>query len=71
MIPRNRRNQTEWVKKEIQNALDKGIPVTIDGEAYIQAEEDLSLVAENGCYMTDYISDDTGKIVQINFEQIE
>lgn len=63
--------ETEWVRHEIQSALHRGIRVSIGGKYYVKEDENLSIVAENGSYMTDYISDESGKIVQINFEQIE
>ncbi len=61
----------KWIHKEIENALHRGIRVTIGGKSYAGQEGEFSVVAEDGCYMTDYISDESGKIVQINFEQIE
>lgn len=72
----NRKNEksmegTEWVREEMQNALHRGIRVSIGGKYYVKEDENLSVIAENGCYMADYISDENGKIVQINFEQIE
>lgn len=64
-----RRN--EWIHDEIRNARHRGIRVTISEKSYADLEKELSVVEEDGCYMKDYISDESGNIVQINFERVE
>ncbi len=61
-----------WVLSELQQAEDAGLAFYVDGRPYTTKEsEELHMVMEDGYYMKSYIEDDTGKIVQIDFEHIE
>lgn len=60
-----------WLSKEIYDADQKGVKVTVDGSFYSPADVGrLQNVMENHYYMKSYTSDDSGRIVQIDFDQI-
>lgn len=60
-----------WLSKEIFDADQKGVKVTVDGRFYSPADVGrLQNVMENHYYMKSYTSDDSGRIVQIDFDQI-
>lgn len=61
-----------WILDEIMDASQKGIPVSINGIAYSSFEiEKASRVLEDGEYMSDYIGDEHGNIVEIGFDRIK
>ena len=60
-----------WVEKELVRASESGIPAYVDGVPYHEIPENsLPLVLENGIFMEDYLNDESGTIIQINFERI-
>lgn len=60
-----------WIHDEIRRAEDSGIPTSVNGVPYHSSDSGSPPVfAENDVYMEDFINDDDGRIVQVNFEQI-
>ncbi|MBE5928143.1 MAG: hypothetical protein E7267_02035 [Lachnospiraceae bacterium] len=60
-----------WISDEIKYAEKNGIMVSVCGEYYSSYNvKDLMYVLEEGIYMKDYLSDNEGRIVQINFNKI-
>ena len=61
----------DWLLKEISSAQAMGISVAVDGKIYSLSDaQELQGVMENSYYMKSYIGDNSGKIVQINFDHI-
>lgn len=60
-----------WLLEEILNAQSMGVSVVVDGESYsVEDVARLRGVMEDHYYMKSYVSDRSGKIVQIDFDQI-
>ena len=60
-----------WISDEIRNAEKYGISVNVGGVNYTSDNDnELLLVLEDAIYMKEYLSDDSGKIVQINFDKV-
>jgi len=65
------RNRNQWMKKQIKEAQKKGIPVLIDGKKYPSGNEKYTLMIRDEVdYMSDYISDESGKIIELNFNRL-
>lgn len=61
-----------WLLSEISAAQSTGVPVAVDGKIYSPHEADkLREVMENHYYMKSYIGDESGKIIQIDFDHID
>lgn len=61
-----------WLLSELEQAEEAGMAFSVDGELYTLREaQKLHMVMEDGYYMKSYVEDDTGKIVQIDFDHIE
>lgn len=60
------------VTEEILELLESGIKVNYNGYE-IKSEEDIEegLLREDDCCMKDYISDENGDFVQVNFDIIK
>lgn len=57
--------------EEIKAAQQIGIKVSVNGVCYSSCQEaELSMVLESGEYMCDYIGDDCGRIIQMNYDKI-
>ncbi len=60
-----------WILSELQMAEAAGIAFRLDGKTYTTAEAArLHMVMEDGYYMKSYEDDESGKIVQVDFEHI-
>ena len=60
-----------WIHDEIKRAANSGIPTSVNGVPYDYSNPGIPPVfAENGVYMEDFINDEHGRIVQVNFEHI-
>ena len=60
-----------WLIEEILNAQGTGVSVSVDGKHYsLENVEEICGVKEESHYMKSYVSDRSGKIVQIDFDQI-
>ena len=60
-------------KKELRQYERKGIRLSLDGKYYTAdqiAQVTAGMVAEEGCYMRDYISDENGRLREIEFRYI-
>ncbi|SFR62733.1 hypothetical protein [Anaeromicropila populeti] len=64
--------KNEWVLNFIEAANDKGLPVTINGVEY-EAEQKVhkQIIKEKADYMSDYVTDDKGKIIELSFHEIK
>lgn len=61
----------EWLLEEILVAQSLGVPVTVDGENYsVEDVTRLRSVMEGHYYMKSYVTDCSGKIVEIDFDHI-
>lgn len=61
-----------WILSELHQAESAGLAFYVDGEAYTSEEsERLHMMMEDSYYMKSYVENDSGKIVQIDFEHIE
>lgn len=61
-----------WILSEMRQAEAAGLSFSVDGRSYTsENESELQMVMEDGYYMKSYEEDDTGKIVQIDFDHIE
>lgn len=61
----------EWLLEEILDAQSLGVPVEVDGENYsLEDVTKLREVMEGHYYMKSYVTDCSGKIVQIDFDHI-
>lgn len=64
-------SQKEWIRSEFRNAKEKGIPVFVEGVLYDEEKEkDSVIVQEELPYMIDFESNESGKIIGINFNKI-
>ncbi|MBR1744037.1 MAG: hypothetical protein IJ733_19665 [Lachnospiraceae bacterium] len=60
-----------WLLEEILDAQSMGVSVSVDGENYsVEDVARLHGVMEDHYYMKSYVTDRSGKIVQIDFDQI-
>lgn len=67
------KNKNQWIISDIEEASLKGLEVCIDGREYTYHEIQRKrryLIKENADYMSDYIYDETGKVVGIHFNKI-
>lgn len=61
----------QWLLSEICTAQATGVPVAVDGRIYsVHETEELREVMENHYYMKSYQGDESGRIVQIDFDPI-
>lgn len=61
----------EWLVEEIMNAQSIGVSVSVDGKPYsVENVQKLRGVMEDHYYMKSYVSDQSGKIVEIDFDKI-
>lgn len=72
--PRRNNNKNvmyEWIISEICEAEKNGIQVNVCGIRYSSDDsQELYQVLEDAAYMEDYLSDEEGHIIQINFDKI-
>lgn len=60
-----------WITEELELASKQGIPAAVNGILYNSRENSsLPILLEHETYMEDFINDDYGNIVQINFDRI-
>lgn len=60
-----------WITEEMELASKQGIPASINGICYNSWEgSSIPILLEQGFYMEDFINDDYGNIVQVNFDRI-
>lgn len=60
-----------WIAEEIELAHRQGIPASINGVLYgSEADTSIPVMLEQGTYMEDFVNDECGNIVQINFDRI-
>lgn len=60
-----------WITEEIELANRQGIPASVNGIPYDGTEEtSLPLLLEQGSYMEDFVNDERGNIIQINFDRV-
>lgn len=60
-----------WLVSEIKQAENTGIEVRIEGVHYsLDDIGELKQVMENNYYMKSYTGDESGRIIQIDFERI-
>lgn len=60
-----------WILAEAFKWTLYGVEVKIDGQFYSgKTSEIVEHVRENNYYMEDYVSDDNGKIVQVEFNRL-
>lgn len=63
--------KNEWIKRKIENAHRDGILVRVEGLQCPEGEgKHLALIKEEADYMSDYITDESGKIIEIDFNRI-
>lgn len=68
---RERIEQTAWILAEASKWSFYGVEVKIDGMFYTgESSEVIDHVREDNYYMEDYVSDDKGKIVQVEFNRL-
>lgn len=69
---KNTNGQTyEWLLEEFLDAQSLGVPVAVDGEQYsLDDVSKLRGVMEDHYYMKSYVTDRSGKIIQIDFDHI-
>ena len=61
----------QWLLEEILSVQGTGVSVAVDGKSYsLEDISELRSVMENHYYMKSYVSDRSGKIVHIDFDQI-
>lgn len=61
-----------WILSEMREAEKAGLSFSVDGKFYTTDEaQELHMVMEDSYYMKSYVEDDSGKIVQIDFDHIE
>ncbi len=64
-------SQTSWITERIKNAKEKGIAVFVDGVSYDQIPKDkIPFVFEEDFYMMDFMGDENGHIVEMNFNKV-
>lgn len=69
--PKKKRAIYEWISGEIKEAEKYGIVVNVEGVSYSSDEtKDLFYVLEDAVYMKEYLGDEEGRIIQINFDKI-
>ncbi len=67
----NKNVMYEWIRSEICEAEKKGIHVNVCGVRYSSDDsQELYKVLEDAVYMEDYLCDEEGRIIQINFDKI-
>ncbi len=67
----NKKKMYNWIRGEIRKAEKKGIHVNVCGVRYSSDDTGkLYQVLEDAVYMEDYLCDEEGRIVQINFDKI-
>ena len=70
--PKKKRAIYEWIRGEIKEAEKYGIVVNVEGVSYSSDEtRDLFCVLEDAVYMKEYLGDEEGRIIQINFDRID
>ena len=61
-----------WIRQEMEAAEQCGISVEVDGVRYTSRDNgELLRVLEDAPYMKEYLDDERGKIIQINFNPIK
>ena len=61
-----------WILSEMREAEKAGLSFSVDGKFYTSGEaQELHRVMEDSYYMKSYVEDDSGKIVQVDFDHIE
>ena len=64
-------NMVAWILAEASKWSLYGVNVKIDGQFYSgKTSEIIEHVREDNYYMEDYVSDDNGKIVQVEFNRL-
>lgn len=59
------------LRSEIYEGFRKGVELLYNGESIEEAEMDVViLLMEDSDYMREYVSNEDGKIIQVNYEQI-
>lgn len=61
-----------WVISKSMAARERGLPVQIDGKDYYGGYNRIrNMVKEDADYMSDYMSDEQGKIVGLRFNKLK
>lgn len=64
-------SECDWVICEIEEAKKRGLKVAVNGVNYSDIpKEKMKLFLEESPYMMDFIGDENGRIVAINFNKI-
>ena len=62
----------EWIVSELILAEEEGIVVQVDGICYNNYNKaELLMVVEDLPYMKEYLDNERGKIIQINFNKVK
>lgn len=60
-----------YLREELSEGFRKGVELLYNGEAIDEVEMDaIVLLMEDSDYMREYVSNEEGKIIQVNYEQI-
>lgn len=60
-----------WIAEELEQANRQGIPASINGVLYDgKRGVPPPLMFEQGSYMEDFVNDESGNIIQINFDRV-
>ena len=67
------KNKNEWVITNLEKASLLGLEVCVDGKEYTYSEireKKNIIIKESADYMSDYVYDEHGKVIGINFNKI-
>ena len=67
----SREKTISWILDEVDKWTLAGVKVKIDGQFYSGVDSEIiEHVKEDNCYMENYVSDNNGKIVQVEFDRL-
>ena len=68
----SREKTISWILDEVDKWTLAGVKVKIDGQFYSGGDSEIiEHVKEDNCYMENYVSDNNGKIVQVEFDRLK
>lgn len=64
-------SEYEWVIHKMEEAKKRGLKVSVNGVNYSELpKEKLQLFLEESPYMMDFVGDENGHIIAVNFDKI-
>lgn len=67
---KNKKKTQKIIKKELCQSLKQGTLLYMDGKLAAPSHISNRVLKEEGCYMMDYVTDETGRLQEIRYDKI-